>query len=66
MIIAEFVHRLRSNIEAAEVHEAVSQGTPHQEGAGQVVEALGIVSMIGILGVDPGLDEAVVVSARLR
>ena len=64
MIIAEFVHRLRGRIEAAKVHEAVAQGTPHQECTGQVVDALGIVRVRGILGADPALDEAVVHGER--
>jgi hypothetical protein len=32
---------------------------PHQDCTGQVVEALGVVSVRGILGVGPALDEAV-------
>ena len=58
-LVAEFVHRLRRRVEKPEIHEAVSQGTPHQELQRQVVDALGIVGVIGLLGADPALDETV-------
>ena len=58
-LVAELVHRLRRRVEKPEIHEAVSQGTPHQELQRQVVDALGIVGVIGLLGADPALDETV-------
>jgi hypothetical protein len=58
-LVAEFVHGLRRGVEQPEIHQAIGQGTSHEEFQRQVVDTLGIVGIIGVLGVHPPLDEAI-------
>src|SRR5262249_60484189 len=53
------LYRLRGLIVNAQVDETVGEGAPHQELERHVIDALGVVSIIGLLGATPSLDKPV-------